>query len=117
MRGFERMTLANMRLNGVRSVSATCANCGRSTDVNVDLLPETLIVPEVGKRLRCSHCGGETISTRPAWHTSPRQSVRDYRANDPQCPRPLRLSEAVSGSSSWRTHKERSIRSKTLRSN
>ena len=36
------MTLANMRANGVRAVSATCANCGRSADVNVDLLPETL---------------------------------------------------------------------------
>jgi rRNA maturation protein Nop10 len=69
MRGFESMSLANMRQNGVRSVIAACANCGRSTDVNVDLLPETLIVPEVGKRLRCSSCGGKTISTRPAWHT------------------------------------------------
>ena len=39
MRGFERMTLANMRLHGVRSVIAACANCGRSTDVNVDQLP------------------------------------------------------------------------------
>ena len=28
MRGFERTTLANMRLNGVRSVIAGCANCG-----------------------------------------------------------------------------------------
>ena len=35
MRGFEPMTLANMRLNGVRSVIAACANCGRSADVNV----------------------------------------------------------------------------------
>ena len=39
MRGFEPMTLANMRLNGVRSVIAACDNCGRSTDVNVDQLP------------------------------------------------------------------------------
>ena len=39
MRGFKPMTLANMRLNGVRSVIASCANCGRSADVNVDLLP------------------------------------------------------------------------------
>ena len=47
---------------------------------------ETLIVPKVDKRLRCSHCGGETISTRPAWHTSPRQSVRDYRRERPPMP-------------------------------
>jgi hypothetical protein len=39
------MTLANMRLNGVCMVTASCANCGRSADVNVDLLPDTLTVP------------------------------------------------------------------------
>ena len=71
--------MTNMRLNGVRAVTATCANCGRSADVDVDLLPETLTVPEAGGRLRCSSCGGKTISTRPAWHTSPRQGVLDYR--------------------------------------
>jgi hypothetical protein len=37
------MTLANMRQNGVRSVIASCANCGRSADVNVDLLLEVLV--------------------------------------------------------------------------
>jgi hypothetical protein len=83
MRSFEPTTLANMRLNGVRAVTAACANCGRSADVNVDLLPESLTVSEVGKRLRCSHCGGNTISTRPAWHTSPRQGVPDYRRERP----------------------------------
>ena len=77
------MTIANMRENGVRSVIAPCANCGRAADVNVDLLPETLTVPETGKRLRRSQCGGKTISTRPAWHTSPRQGVPDYRRERP----------------------------------
>ena len=67
---FKPMSLANMRANGVRSVIASCANCGRSAEVNVDTLPETLTVPEAGKRLRCSQCGGKTISTRPAWHTA-----------------------------------------------
>ena len=83
MRGFEPMTLSNMRLNGIRMVIASCANCGRSADVNVDLLPETLIVPDVGKRLRCGSCGGNTISARPAWHTSQRQGVSDYRPERP----------------------------------
>jgi hypothetical protein len=32
------MTLANMRQNGVRMMTASCANCGRSADVNVDRL-------------------------------------------------------------------------------
>jgi hypothetical protein len=83
MRSFEPMALANMRLNGVRAVTATCANCGRSAEVNVDLLPETLTVSEVGKRLRCSSCGGNTISARPAWHTSQRQGVSNYRPERP----------------------------------
>jgi hypothetical protein len=52
MRGFEPMTLANMRLNGVRAVIASCANCGRQADVNVDVLSETLTVLEAGQRLR-----------------------------------------------------------------
>jgi hypothetical protein len=65
------MTLANMRQNGVRAVTATCEACGRSADVNVDALPETVTVPKAGQRLRCSSRGGKTISTRPAWHTAP----------------------------------------------
>ena len=65
------MTLANMRENGVRAVTATCEACGREADVNVDALPETVTVPKADLRLRCSSCGGKTISTRPAWHTAP----------------------------------------------
>jgi DNA-directed RNA polymerase subunit RPC12/RpoP len=83
MRGFEPRTLANMRLNGIRMVIVSCANCGRSADVNVDLLPETLTVPEAGRRLRCSSCGSNTISTRPAWHTAQRHGVPDYRPERP----------------------------------
>jgi len=39
------MTLANMRENGVRAVTATCEACRREADVNVDALPETVTVP------------------------------------------------------------------------
>ena len=35
------MTLANMRVNGVRAVIASCESCGRAADVNVDSLAET----------------------------------------------------------------------------
>jgi hypothetical protein len=77
------MTLANMRLRGIRMVIASCANCGRSFDVNIDLLPETLTASEAGRRLCCSSCGGNTISTRPAWDTSPRHGVPDYRRERP----------------------------------
>ena len=64
-------------------IIASCANCGRSADVNVDLLPETLTVPEAGQRLCCSNCGGKTKSTRPAWHTSQRPGTPDYRRERP----------------------------------
>jgi DNA-directed RNA polymerase subunit RPC12/RpoP len=28
------------------------------------------VVPEVGRALRCTQCGGKRIDTRPAWHTA-----------------------------------------------
>ena len=79
---------------------------------------ETLIVPKVDKRLHCT----ATAAARRSRPAPPGIRAHDKAfvtigANDPRCPRPLRLSEAVGKSSSWRTHKERSIRSKTLRSN
>jgi hypothetical protein len=65
-------------------VTATCANCGRAADVNVDLLPETLTVPVAGRRLRCSACGGKHVTTRPAWHTgSHRPGTPDYHRERP----------------------------------
>jgi hypothetical protein len=70
------MSLANMRENGVRVVTATCDACNHSADVNVDALPETLYVPQVGRRFRCSSCGGKAINTRPAWHLGPQNGFR-----------------------------------------
>ena len=64
------MSLANMRQNGVYSVSAVCEICRHESLVNVDALAETTFVPEVGRRLTCSQCGGKEIDTRPAWHTA-----------------------------------------------
>ena len=78
------MTLANMRQNSVRAVIATCQTCGHKADVNVDVLPEAIAVPQAGRRLRCSRCGGKQIDTRPAWHTgSQRPGVPDYRRERP----------------------------------
>ena len=59
------MTLANMRQNGVRAVTATCEACNHQADVNVDALPETLYVPHVGRRLQCSQCGGKRVWIGP----------------------------------------------------
>ena len=58
------MTLANMRQNGVRAVAATCEAGGHAADVNVDALAETIVVPEIGRRLRCSQCAAGAGSIR-----------------------------------------------------
>jgi hypothetical protein len=71
------MTLANMRANGVSMVIASCEACGHAADVNVDPMPETVTVPQVGLSLQCSQCGGKTINTRPAWHKAYRQGTSD----------------------------------------
>ena len=49
----------------MHNVIATCELCGHKADVNVAALPETLVVPETGRRLLCSQCGGKRIDTRP----------------------------------------------------
>jgi hypothetical protein len=76
-------TLANMRRNGVRTVIASCEACGHKADVNVDALPETIIVPETGRRLRCTHCGGKEVDTRPASasRTARRRTPNPQRTN------------------------------------
>ena len=63
------MTLANMCINGVHAVIATCQTCEHRADVNVDALAPIIFVPKIGRRLRCSQCGVKRIDTRPAWHT------------------------------------------------
>jgi len=73
------MTLGNMRMNGVHAVIAMCEVCGHKADVNVDGLPEGVTVPEAGRRMRCSQCGGKRVNTRPAWHTAAVQPTPPFR--------------------------------------
>lgn len=77
------MTLANMRVNGVNAVIATCEACGRKADINVDALPDDMIVPDAARRLRCSQCGGKQINTRPAWHTAARPPLPPFARRIP----------------------------------
>jgi hypothetical protein len=46
------VTLANMRKNGVRAVTATCEAYNHQADVSVDSLPETVTVPR--RRRTCN---------------------------------------------------------------
>jgi hypothetical protein len=59
------------------------APAGAKADVNLDAMPDTIAVPKVSLRLRCSRCDGKRVSTRPAWHTVRRRGVPDY---GPECP-------------------------------
>jgi hypothetical protein len=77
------MTLANMRASGVRAVTATCEACGHAADVSVDALPESVHVPQVSRRLRCSQCNGKQINTRPAWHCAQRPRTPDHQPERP----------------------------------
>jgi len=69
------MTLVNTRRNGVRAVTAVCVDCKHKADVVVDQLGGDVFVPEVGRRLRCSACGGKRVETVPAWHLSNRPGM------------------------------------------
>ena len=74
----------NMRQNRVCFVTATCEACGHAVDVNCDAMPETVSVPDVAKRFRCSRRGGRKINTRPAWRTQKdRHGVPDFKPPEP----------------------------------
>ena len=71
------MTLANMRENGVRSISATCETCQHEAVLNADRWPADMPVPDIGLKLRCSACGGREIATRPNWLDRPSTTLAD----------------------------------------
>jgi hypothetical protein len=68
----EPMTLANMRENGVWSISATCETCHHEAVLSADQWPPDMPVPDIGLKLRCSACGSREIATRPNWLDRPR---------------------------------------------
>jgi hypothetical protein len=72
-RGFEPMSLGNMRAQGIRSVEAQCPACWQEGIVNVDGWPDDYAIPNVGLRLVCSECGSTEVQTRPNW--------REHRAH------------------------------------
>jgi hypothetical protein len=65
------MDLANMRQNGVRSLSVDCNDCHHEAVVNVDDQPGHLSVPSFAGRMKCSKCGSKRVSVMPAWGTRP----------------------------------------------
>ena len=57
-----------------------CNRCSHNAELEVDLLIERLgalyPVPELGIHLRCSYCGTQDVSTRPAWPSHGGQIAR-----------------------------------------
>jgi hypothetical protein len=68
------MSLANMRANGVREVSATCEACGHQADVNVEALPESVHVPQVSRRMHPVWREADQHETGMAHRPTPRRS-------------------------------------------
>jgi hypothetical protein len=61
------MDLANMRQNGVRSLSVGCLDCHHQAIVNVDSYPGHLAVPSFARRMKCSSSKqGSTSLAEPA---------------------------------------------------
>jgi hypothetical protein len=63
----EPMTLANMRENGVRSLSVYCRQCHHETIINVDQWPDATEVPSFGPKMVCTKCGTIGADARPNW--------------------------------------------------
>jgi hypothetical protein len=61
------MDLANMRANGVRSLSVYCVACHRSVRFNVDAYPDDMLVVDFGPRMVCTGCGKVGVDARPDW--------------------------------------------------
>jgi hypothetical protein len=65
------MTLANMREQGVRSLSVACHLCHHQAVMNVDAFGDAIPVPDFGPRMVCSSCGIVGADVRPNWAERP----------------------------------------------
>ena len=62
------------------NVFCWCNRCSHNAELEADVLIDRLgplyPVPELGIHLRCSHCGTQDVSTRPAWPSHGGQIAR-----------------------------------------
>jgi hypothetical protein len=61
------MTLANMRAQGVRSLSVSCWLCHHGAVLIADRWPNEVPLPGFGPRMVCSSCGIVGADVRPNW--------------------------------------------------
>jgi hypothetical protein len=64
------MTLANMRLHGVRSLAVTCGAlwCHHQAVLDVAGFADDVIVPSFASRMVCTVCGAIGADARPNWN-------------------------------------------------
>jgi hypothetical protein len=60
------MTLGNMRALRITSIDVTC-ECGRQPIVDASGWPETIEIPALRWRLKCTECGGRPVYVHPDW--------------------------------------------------
>jgi hypothetical protein len=79
---FPPATLANIRLEGISKIWATCRRlgCGHEAIFDPSCFPDDYPVPDIGLRLRCSKCGGRDVQTMANWAES--HWHRHYRGED-----------------------------------
>jgi hypothetical protein len=67
------MTLGNMRVNGVRSLSVRChaLGCNHESILDMSAYPDEIPVPSFGPRMRCLICGHRDADARPNWNERP----------------------------------------------
>jgi hypothetical protein len=61
------MTLANMRAQGVRSLSVSYWHCHHGAALIVDRWPDDVPLPSFGPRMVCTGCGIVGADVRPNW--------------------------------------------------
>jgi hypothetical protein len=61
------MTLANMRAQGMRSLSVSCWLRHHGAVLAVDPWPDDVPVPSFGPRMVCTGCGIVGADARPNW--------------------------------------------------
>jgi hypothetical protein len=64
------MTLANMRQQGVHTLSVTCGAvcCHHQAVLDVNAFADDLAVPSFGPRMVCTVCGAIGADARPNWN-------------------------------------------------
>ena len=77
------MTLANMRAQGVRSLSVSCWLCHHGAVLIADRWSDEVQLPSLGTRMVCTGCGIVGADVRPDWQEREgRESLTGARSGD-----------------------------------